>query len=188
MSPLNFEPAPLPADARRLCEALSAPPRLVAHLTLVFDAARQLVNGFQSRWPQLSFDAEAVLFGAATHDLGKCRVPDELYGPGNRHEEVGAALLESQGVSVRLARFAATHGSWQRADLPLEDLLVCLADTIWKGQRIDALETHVLRHLAKQTQSDDWEVFHHLDQLLGEVAAQGDERLAWQLRFPRENA
>jgi hypothetical protein len=178
-----YQPTPLPADAQRLCEELAAPPRLVAHLTLVFDAARYIVDGLRAVWPQLSFDASAVLFGAATHDLGKCQFPEELYGPGRKHEEHGATILESHGVPAPLARFASTHGTWQFQDLPLEDLLVCLADTVWKGQRIDDLETKLLHILAELTGAEAWEVFGHLDALLGRIADQGEERLAWQRAY-----
>ena len=49
---------------------------------------------FLARWPVLSVDHEAVLYGAATHDIGKVLHPNELDGPGNEHEKDGPALLE----------------------------------------------------------------------------------------------
>ena len=52
-----------------------------------------------------------MLFGAATHDIGKTPHPAELSGPGSAHEEAGRELLLSLGGSPRLARFAATHAS-----------------------------------------------------------------------------
>lgn len=65
-----FALRPLPPEAEKLCRLLSAPPRLITHLTLVHDAACDLVVGVQQKFPTLAFDRVAVLFGAATHDLG----------------------------------------------------------------------------------------------------------------------
>lgn len=137
-------------------------------------------GGLRQQFPALNFDEKAVLFGAATHDLGKVLHPSELTGPGNLHERDGAALLEQYSVSPELARFARTHGAWNREALPLEDLLVALADTIWKGQRLEALEAQVVTMIAQQTGIERWEVFDKLDGLLEEVASRGDKRLSWQ--------
>jgi hypothetical protein len=128
----------------------------------------------------LEFDAEAVLFGAATHDLGKVLHPGELTGPGNLHERDGSALLERNNVSLELARFATTHASWSRKSLSLDDLLVALADCVWKGQRLEALEAQVIVKIAEMSGMEAWEVFDKLDELLEKIAAHGEERLAWQ--------
>ena len=50
---------------------------------------RRLVEGLHRTFPSLAFDADAVLFGAAVHDFGKVRHPNELTGPGSRHEQDG---------------------------------------------------------------------------------------------------
>jgi HD superfamily phosphodiesterase len=92
-------PKPLPDAAQRLC----APPRLIAHLTLVHDTACELLDRLVLRFPLLEFDADAVRFGAATHDLGKVLVPEELDGPGSRHEELGYILLGQHGIAPSLA-------------------------------------------------------------------------------------
>jgi len=47
-------------------------------LTLVHDAAVEIVDGLDQQFPTLSFDTDAVLFGAASHDLGKMLHPHEL--------------------------------------------------------------------------------------------------------------
>ena len=177
---MTFVPRPLPPVAQKLCQNLDAPLRLVAHLTLVHDAAVGIVKGLRQRFPTLSFDEEAVLFGAASHDFGKVLHPAELTGPGSRHEDDGPGLLERHCVSPQLARFARTHGAWSREGLPIEDLLVALADTIWKGQRLDTLEAKVVARIAETTGMEQWDVFDKLDGLLNEIATQGDERLAWQ--------
>jgi hypothetical protein len=161
-----------------------APPRLVAHLRLVHDVAAFLIEFLERRFPEVPIDRGAVLFGAATHDLGKVLHPAELTGPGRRHEVDGPPLLEQHGVPRALARFARTHGSWERDDdLALEDFLVALADTAWKGKRIAAIEEHVVSRIAKQTGIEPWKVFTALDDFLDEIASQGDERLAWQSSF-----
>ena len=48
-----------------------------------------------------------MLFGAATHDVGKVLQPSELSGPGSAHEPAGHALLLAHGVPERLARIAS---------------------------------------------------------------------------------
>jgi len=177
---MSYIPPPLPLPVQRLCSDLNAPSRLIAHLTIVHDVAAEIVAGFESHFPGLVDDDDAVLFGAAIHDLGKVQHLNELTGPGHQHEEDGPLLLRENGVPDKLARFARTHGSWSREDLPLEDLMVALADAIWKGQRLDSLEKKVIDQIAVKTKLEEWEVFIEIDGLLEEIACRGDERLAWQ--------
>lgn len=177
---MNYRPRSLPGDVQRLYVELDAPPRLVAHLTLVHDVAVDICDGVRQKFPGLEFDHESVCFGAAIHDIGKVRHRDELTGPGRQHEIAGPALLEEHGIEPRLARFTRTHGSWSQEELPLEDLLVALSDCVWKGQRLEELERQVIGRIANQTRSEQWEVFSALDGLLEKIAAQGNERLAWQ--------
>lgn len=174
----------LPADARRILETLHAPPRLVAHLTLVHDVAAKLIGALRTRWPDLPVDQKAILFGAAVHDIGKMLHPDELDGPGDQHEQDGPALLEHLGILSNLARFARTHGTWrQEAGLPCEDLLVALADTCWKGQRDEELETLVASRIASLCDVEKWAAFMKLDEILERIAGAAEERLAWQRQW-----
>ena len=177
---MTYTPRSLPEEVQRLCTELNATPRLVAHLRLVHDVACDLVEGLADRFSTFDFDQDAVLFGAASHDLGKTLHPDELTGQGNQHEVDGPALLKQHGVPLPLVRFARTHGAWSREELPLEDLLVSLSDTVWKGQRIEELESQLVDRIAAETGTDKWQVFAALDAILDEIASQGDERLAWQ--------
>ncbi|WP_346104063.1 hypothetical protein [Nonomuraea maheshkhaliensis] len=131
---------PLPEHIAELLSDVGSPLRLVAHLRAVHDVAHQLVAWLEKHRPTLIFDREAVLFGAATHDIGKAVHLGELSGPGSAHEEAGQALLLGRGVNPEHARFAATHASWTRQDVGLEDLLVSLADKIWKNKRVPDLE------------------------------------------------
>ena len=173
----------LPDDAKQILVKLKAPPRLIAHLTLVHDAAFEILDSLQLRWPDLKIDRDAVLFGASTHDAGKCLHRNELTGPGNQHETDGPELLEQYGVSPERSRFARTHGTWQHEpDLALEDFIVALADNCWKGSRNEALESKVAEQIAGSLGVEIWEAFMVLDETVAEVASHSEERLAWQGR------
>jgi HD domain len=168
---------PLPPEAQRLCQQLDVPPRLLAHLQLVHDVAAELVAGIRRIFPDATFDHEAVLFGAATHDLGKVLHPNELTGPGHKHEDDGPGLLRANGISERLARFAMTHARWSD---DLEDMIVALADSVWKGKRSAGLENALVKSIAAGTGLPDWEVLLQLDKIIEQIAADSIERLAWQ--------
>jgi hypothetical protein len=127
-----------------------------------------------------------MLFGAATHDIGKIIYIAELSGPGSEHEQAGYELLVDRGVEERLARFARTHASWNAADIGMDDLLVSLADKIWKAKRVQDLEQLVTERLAQATGQPSWEVFMALDDLLDHIAADADARLAFQAGHPIE--
>src|SRR5215469_9454033 len=90
---------PLPDQVAELLRDLDAPPRLAAHLRAVHDVAHRLVDWITQRYPALRLDGDAVLFGAATHDIGKTTHIAELYGPGSAHEEAGRELLLAHGIS-----------------------------------------------------------------------------------------
>jgi hypothetical protein len=163
---------PLPGTAVELLRALEAPARLGAHLRAVHDVAWSLTDALGRRRPDLEFDTTAVLFGAATHDIGKVVHVAELTGPGSAHEAAGEELLLRYGVPAHLARFAASHGSWASPEATLDDLLVSLADQIWKGNRVPDLEHRVAGAAG------------HLTDVLDSLAADAPERLAFQLAYP----
>lgn len=130
------------------------------------------------------FDKEAVLFGAATHNVGKIVHPEELRGLGHAHEEAGVKLLLQSGIAGHLTRFARTHGQWKEQKTSLEDLLVALADKIWKGKRDDALEQTVADLIAARSGEEVWKVWLQMDDILSDIAASADDRLSWQARHP----
>lgn len=173
---------PLPARAVALLEEVSAPPRLVAHLRAVHDVAAQLLDVVGVFG--LGVDREAVLFGAATHDIGKALHPAELSGPGSRHEEAGRELLLARQVPAGLARFAGTHASWQSPEAGAEDLLVSLADKIWKNKRVPDLEDLVVAELSRACRRPLWQVFMELDEALTRIGEDAGRRLAWQAAHP----
>lgn len=179
------DPRPLPERVVDLLCRVDAPPRLAAHLRLVHDVAHRIVLWIEREYPELEFDRNATLFGAATHDIGKAVHPEELTCPGHAHELGGYELLCAQGVDPELARFACTHGTWNEPGLPVEDLIVCLADKVWKGTRIPLLEDLVVARLAAVPPGrEPWAVFAPLDTMLADLAADADHRLEFQARHP----
>lgn len=175
---------PLPARVAGLLRQLDAPPRLVAHLRAVHDVAVLLADWVRAECPALDFDRDAVLFGAATHDIGKALHPAELSGPGARHEAAGRELLLAHEVDAELARFAGTHASWAEPGIGVEDLLVSLADKVWKNKRVPDLEDRVVAHLARAGGRPVWEAFLSLDSFLTAVGEDADRRLAYQASHP----
>ena len=163
----ELELSPLPPQVETLCEELNAPARLIAHLILVHDVAIKLVKEFNKSWPNLTFDKEEVLFGAATHDIGKAVYKEELTGPGHRHESEGWKILKQHSFSSRQARFTQTHAKWQHdQSITIEDLIVALADNCWKGKRNEELELLITKIISKATNQPDWETFIGLDDIL----------------------
>ncbi|MFG2617078.1 HD domain-containing protein [Streptomyces sp. NPDC048507] len=175
---------PLPEPVPHLLRTLAAPPRLAAHLRAVHDVAHRLADWAAAHCPALGFDREAVLFGAATHDIGKVLHPAELTGPGSAHEEAGRELLLTHGFPPRLARFAGTHASWTDPAVTVEDLLVSTADKIWKGKRVPDLEDLLTVRLAAASGTEPWSAFLALDDALTALADRAPARLAFQSAYP----
>jgi hypothetical protein len=167
-----------------LLRSLDAPPRLAAHLRAVHDVAVELVDWLQDRYPDLAVDRDGVLFGAATHDVGKVLHPEELAGPGSAHEDAGRDLLLSRGFRPALARFAATHADWDAPEVTIEDLLVSTADKVWKDKRVAGLEDRLAKALSGATGREPWEEYLALDDLLTRLGADAAVRLAFQSAFP----
>jgi hypothetical protein len=175
----------LPPEVVDLLAKYAAPPRLVAHLTIVHDVAIALIKRVDACWPLLDYDQGRVLIGAATHDVGKTVYPNELTGPGTQHEEIGPQLLRESGFPEAHARFARTHAQWDReAPVQLEDVLVAFADTIWKGKRDEALEREIAQQIAKRCQEETWEVYMKLDDIACELAKGAHARILWQGTHP----
>ncbi|MGW6981058.1 HD domain-containing protein [Streptomyces sp. NPDC054932] len=175
---------PLPPPVVHLLRSLDASPRLAAHLRAVHDVAVQLVEWMEDRHPGVVVDRAAVLFGAATHDIGKTVHTAELSGPGSDHEEAGRELLLAHGFAPDLARFAGTHASWTAPGATLEDLLVSTADKVWKNKRVTELEDLVISRLARATGREHWEEYLALDDLLTRIGDGAGRRLAFQASFP----
>lgn len=107
-----------------------------------------------------------------------------MSGPGSAHEHAGRDLLLVHGISPEFARSAATHAAWMGPDIEIEDLLVSLADKIWKNKRVPDLEDLVVRRLAEATGRIPWEEFLAFDDLLTFIGNDASQRLAFQASYP----
>lgn len=63
----------------------------------------------------------------------------------------------------------------------LEELIVALADKLWKGKREIDLEKIVIERISKLINRDFWELFIELDSHFEIIASLGEERLARSL-------
>jgi hypothetical protein len=167
--------SPDPIEARELLEHLGAPARLLRHVALVREAAELLLARLAAL--RVPLNAEFVRAGVILHDTGKILHPAELDGPGNRHEPDGEALLVKHGIHPDLARVCRSHAQWEQMPVSLEELLVALADKLWKGVRKRDLEERVIDRVAAALGTDRWNVFLELDTLFEEIAADGSNRL-----------
>ncbi len=165
------------SEASELLRRLGASPWLVRHHELVVEVASELLDGLSDHF-DLDLDAELVLMGAALHDSGKILHPDEMSEPGHEHEAAGEALLIEHGVSADVARFCKTHGLRSDAKIELEDLLVALADKLWKGKRSQELEEATIELMTTRAGSQPWEAFNVADALFEAIANKGTDRLA----------
>lgn len=183
IAPMDMRP--LPPQVVELLEMVEAPLRLRAHLALVHDVSVRLTEMVSEWWPTLAYDREAVQMGAATHDIGKIVFPDEMMGAGRHHEAVGAGVLADVGIPERFARFTRTHGRWaQDESVTVEDLLVALANTLWKGTRDEDLEERFCQTLAQQCGAELWTVYLKFADMAEAVVRDAPERLAWQEAHP----
>jgi hypothetical protein len=164
------------SDAYRLLAAFGAPDRLIQHVKLVGEAAEILILHFQQI--DIEFDRDWIRLGVAFHDVGKILHPSELVEKGNRHEAAGELLLLSKNVDPKIARCCRSHAQWQQMECDLEELVVALADNLWKGKRNTKLEERVIAEVAQLLSQDYWDVFACLDDKFEEIAATGDRRLA----------
>lgn len=171
---MSLRPASV-ADARALLVELGAPQRLIRHGELVGEAAEMLV--MRLRKLGVSIDEEVVRLGVVLHDAGKIVHPHEFERPGAEHEPAGETLLLGRGVSSEIARMCLSHARWDSMPVSLDELLVALADKLWKGARKPGLEERVIDEVASALGKERWDVFVELDSLFEEVAAQGSQRL-----------
>ena len=157
----------------------TVPPRLYAHSLLVHDVANKLIEAITGTWNNLNIDENLVFFGAAIHDIGKCIHTNELSEKGHKHEQEGTSLLISLGVPEEKAKFAAVHATWSKKST-IEELVVSLADKIWKGSRIQDLEDLLIEKIASEIKIEHWEIFSLLDSIIENITKDADKRLSFQ--------
>jgi hypothetical protein len=162
-------------EARSLLAKLSAPQRLLIHIGLVGEAAELLLAELLRLG--VGHDADFVRIAVMLHDAGKILQPQELDEGGDEHESAGEALLLAQGVDPAIARCCVSHARWAQMQCSLEELVVALADTLWKGQRNSALEKRVIDLVSKSLGYGVWDLFIELDNSFETIAADGTRRL-----------
>jgi hypothetical protein len=166
------------AEALAFLREAGAPPRLVRHAELVAEVAASVAGAIAAL--NVPIKRDEVVVGAALHDAGKIACPAELTGPGRAHEAAGEQLLRDKGLSDSLARFCRTHGL-APSDMPgLEDLVVAVADKLWRGARNTEAELALIDAVARQQGADRWAVFAPLDECFERLAGDGEQRLARQ--------
>ncbi|HYL98283.1 MAG TPA: HD domain-containing protein [Blastocatellia bacterium] len=168
-------------NAYAVLREINAPARLIRHAELVGEAADQLIARLDDL--TVKFDKTLVLAGVVLHDAGKTLFPEEFDAPGEKHESAGRELLTRRGVPIDLARCCVSHAQWKTMDCSLEELLIALADKLWKGKREPELEAVVVDRVALRLNVDRWEVFIDLDSCFEQIAAGGPERLERSKQF-----
>lgn len=158
-----------------LLREVGVPARLYRHVELVGEAADLLLLGFQKLGIVLNEDYVRV--GVALHDIGKSIHQDELSASGKQHEAEGERMLLARGVSPEVARVCRSHGQWRTEAQTTEELVIALADKLWKGARVAELEELVIDRLAVLNEKDRWDYFTELDSLFEEVASTSESRL-----------
>lgn len=169
-----------PEQAEAVLLEVGAPARLIRHGWLVLEAADALLSRFAELG--LSLDSALVRPGAMLHDVGKTLHPAELQAPGAQHEEAGERLLLEHGLDSALSRCCVSHARWATMDCSLEELVVALADALWKGVRRESLEKKVVDECARQLRVDVWSIFVELDSCFEQIAEGGPKRLERSVR------
>jgi hypothetical protein len=95
-----------------------------------------------------------------------------------QHESAGELLLLSQHVDPKIARCCRSHGQWQQMECSFEELVVALADNLWKGKRNIELEHQLITKIAIMLNRDYWSIFIEIDAGFEAIAAAGDLRLS----------
>lgn len=163
-------------DVYALYETLGAPNRLIEHVKYVGAVADELARELKEIG--VTLDENLVRLGAASHDAGKIIYKNELEEPGSFHELAGEKLLLENNVSSVVARFCRSHAQYESMETSYEELLVALADKLWKGTREEALELKIVDLTAIQLGQERWDLFEKLDAIFEDIAAEGDRRLA----------
>ncbi|RKZ43094.1 MAG: phosphohydrolase [Candidatus Parabeggiatoa sp. nov. 3] len=162
-------------EAYQLLIDLGAPNRLLKHVQLVNEVAEFIFKKLTAL--HIEFDQHFVELGIIIHDVGKIIYQNELDSSGSEHEEAGEKLLLENEVQPEIARCCLSHARWKSMTCSFEELLVALADKLWKGKRVAPLELKIIDALAEKLNKNRWDIFVEWDQLFEEIAADGIDRL-----------
>ncbi len=162
-------------EAISLLKKLGAKDRLLTHSKLVGEASEILILKLKELG--LNINENLVRIGVVVHDAGKIVHPDELTQSGNQHGQAGFELLLKNNVQPEIARFCLSHARWRETECSFEELLVALADNLWKGKREEELELMVVDKTAKKIGENRWDIFTEMDSCFESIAADGPNRL-----------
>ena len=154
---------------------LEAPERLFVHVKLVGGALEEII-GFLSRY-NLPIDYNFARLGVVLHDAGKIVHPLEFSESGSKHEAEGNRLLLENGVAPELAQCCISHAQYDGNECSIEELLVALSDSLWKGTRAEKLELKIVDKIAALMGKERWDIFLELDDCFESAASTGDIRL-----------
>ena len=166
-----------PEDIYCFLKSQQAPEKLIRHHQLVVEAAEEIISGLKDNFANLDCDYRKALLDSAIHDARTIIFTNEIDSLGNKHELEGEKYLLKLGIPPNIARFCRTHAHWHDSDNTLEDLLVALGDTLWKGCRNQQLEQMIITRISNSIQKDFWETLIVADSLFEKVSDGGTERL-----------
>jgi putative nucleotidyltransferase with HDIG domain len=167
-------------DAFKLLKELNAPAHLITHVKLVSEAAEEIMAKLSNLG--ISLDYDFIRISIILHDIGKIIHISELSAPGHCHEEEGEKILLKLGVDPRIARCCLSHANYNKMICSTEELIIALADKLWKGKRDEALELMVIDEAAKELGRKRWDIYMDLDECFECVAAKGHERLSRSIK------
>jgi hypothetical protein len=162
-------------EAYNLLRKLEAPACLLTHIKLVGEALEEII-GFLSEY-NLPIDYNFARLGVILHDAGKIVHSQEFPESGNKHEAEGNRLLLENGVAPELAQCCISHAQYDGNECSIEELLVALSDSIWKGTRVEKLELEIVDMIAALMGKERWDIFLELDDCFEFVASSGGKRL-----------
>ena len=162
-------------EALSIQRDLDFPVRLIEHHRIVSEVTHALSEALNSIG--LAIDSERAELMASIHDVGKSIVTDELSGVGSVHEELGVGVAESFGLPSSVSKICRSHNSQTTDGMDMEEIIVRLADKLWKGKRDFEFEQQAVSHFADYLGKDSWEVFMEADKIFEEVADSGHQRL-----------
>jgi hypothetical protein len=162
-------------EAYNLLKKLESPSCLFIHVKLVGEALEEIID-FLSKY-NLPIDYDFARLGVVLHDAGKIVHPLEFTESGNKHEAEGNRLLLENGVAPELAQCCISHAQNDGVDCSIEELLVALSDSIWKGTRVEKLELEIVDMIAALMGKERWDIFMEFDDCFELVASSGGKRL-----------
>lgn len=140
--------------------------KLIKHAELVYEVGERILNKLIEK--NIPVDTEVVVGSLILHDAGKIIHPEELTAEGKAHLEAGFKLLMESNIDERIAKSCISHEKWNEMECSIEELVVALADTLWKGERIPQLERIFIDKIWPFTNTEYWTFFLELDNSLNQ--------------------